>query len=228
MGTFTYVFCPSISLSASLTRATAAAIPRPPDAVGYYVTRHCHVPTVWGPPVQCDFSPARRGSSPVSHLAALMLEPWSRVSIYLKAFSYSGPHSKGSLPDPVVVLNSGLAISEKPTIQIWQIPAALRNSQTSFLVFDGGTEEMVCFLSCPNTQSRFERTNPRYLTSCLEIWAFFHDTLYPVVERRANNTLVPFQQLLGWDWLATGHLHPGIRCQFKVSLGEAARSAARA
>ena len=70
----------------------------------------------------------------MSHLEALMLTHWSRVSISLKAFSYSGPHSRGPLPDPAVALNRGLAISEKPDIQIWQNLAALRNSRTSFLV----------------------------------------------------------------------------------------------
>lgn len=52
------------------------------------------------------------------------------VFISLKAFSRLGSHSRGSLPDLAVVSCNGLAISEKPRIQIWQNLAAPRNSQT--------------------------------------------------------------------------------------------------
>ena len=122
----------------------------------------------------------------MSHLIVLMLEQWSRV-YPLKAFSCSGPHYWGPLPDPAVALNKGLAISEKPSIQNQQNPAAPRNSWTSFLVFSWGIEQMACFLSRPSTRCPFEMTNPKYLTSCLQIRAFFHDTLYPVVESRASS-----------------------------------------
>ena len=45
--------------------------------------------------------------------------------------------------------------------------------------------------------------------------SLFHDTLYPVVERKANRALVPLQQSPGWDWLATGHTHTGVVCSSK-------------
>ena len=105
----------------------------------------------------------------MSLLEALMLVHWSRVSISLKAFSCSGPHSRGPLPDPAVSLNKGLVISEKPGIQIRQNLAALRNLQTSFLGSRQGIEQIARFLSCLSTQCLFVMTNPRYLTSCLQI-----------------------------------------------------------
>ena len=73
---------------------------------------------------------------------------WStgQESLYL----LEGSHSRGSLPDPTVVSNNSLAISEKPSIPIWQNLASLRNSQTSFLVLGRSIEQMVRFLSCPN------------------------------------------------------------------------------
>ena len=86
-----------------------------------------------------------------------------------KAFSYSGPHSRGSLSDPAVALNKGLAISEKASIQIWQNPATPRNSRTSFLVFSQGIEQMACFLSCPSTQCPFEMLT-HFPSVCLSAW----------------------------------------------------------
>ena len=86
------IFCPRVSLSASLTKTTVAASAwrhgGHPTATGSsrldrYVTRHCHGPAVCvrTPNAVCDFSHVQRGLSPASHLAALMLERWSRVSV---------------------------------------------------------------------------------------------------------------------------------------------------
>ena len=148
--------------------------------------------------------------------------------ISLKAFFCSGPHSRGSLPDPAVASNNGLAISEKPRIYIWQNPTALRNSQTSFLVLGQGIEQMACFLSCLSTRCPYKMTNPRYLTFCLQIWAFSHDTLYPEVESGASRALVLFQQS-PWVRLAINRSSTyWSKMQFKVSPGKAARSTARA
>ena len=46
---------------------------------------------------------------------------------------------------------------------------------------------------CP-VASRHDK--PKVLTSCLQIAAFFHDILYPMVDSRASRALVTFQQSL--------------------------------
>ena len=91
LGAFAFIFCPRVSLSASLTKSTVAANAwrrgGHPAATGSsrldrYTTGHCHGPVVCvRSPVQCDFSHVQRGWSPTSHLAALMTERWSPVSL---------------------------------------------------------------------------------------------------------------------------------------------------
>ena len=179
-GTFTFIFCHRVSLSASLTKTTVAGTawrhgghPRPLGPIVWTGMRPgAAMPSCLHEDPQCSgiFSRTKRFKSRVPpgspNFGALV----KSVFISLKAFSYSGPHSRGPLPDPAVALNKAcLAISEKPGIQIWQNPAAPRNSRTSFLVFGQGIEQMGCFLSCPSAQGPFEMTDPTYLTSCLQI-----------------------------------------------------------
>ena len=179
-GTFTFIFCPRVSLSASLTKTTVAANAQRhgghPVATGSRrldrcVTRHCHGPTVSvrTPSAVQFLSCTKRLKSRVTSGSPNAGALVKSLFISLKAFSRSGPHSRGSLPDPAVALNKGLAFSQKPGIQILQHPAAPRNSQTSFLVFGQGIEQMACFLSCPSVQCPFDMTKPRYFTSCLQI-----------------------------------------------------------
>lgn len=89
--------------------------------------------------------------------------------ISLKAFSCLEPQSRESFPDPAVASYNGLAISEKPGIQIQQNLAAARNSQPPFLVFGWAIEQMANFLSCLSAQCPSEMMNPNNLISCLQI-----------------------------------------------------------
>ena len=113
---------------------------------------------VWGPtpPPQCSviFSCTKRLKPCVTSGSPNPGALVKTIFILLKAFSCSGPHSKGSISDPAVALSKGLAISEKPSIQTWQNPAAPRNSLISFMVF-GRAEQMACFLSFPSTRCLF-------------------------------------------------------------------------
>ena len=68
---------------------------------------------------------------------------------------------------------------------------------------------------------------PKVLTSCLQIAAFFHDILYPVVDSRASRALVTFQQSLLVCRASNRSSMYWSRVQLKVSLGKAARSTAR-
>ena len=180
--TFTFIFCHGVSLSASLTKTTVAATawrhggppsPRPLNPVfGQVCDRALPWPHCLCEDPQCSvicFSCTKRLNSRVTSGSPNVGVLVKSVFISLKAFSSSAPHSRGSLPDPAVALNKGLAISEKPGIQIQQNPAARRNSWTSLLVFGRGIEQMGCFLSCPSARCPFEMIDPGYLTSCLQV-----------------------------------------------------------
>ena len=156
------IFCPRVSLSASLTKTTVAANAwrhgGNPAITGSshldrYATGHCCGPVVCvrTPSAVGFFSCTKRLKSFVTSGSPNAGALVKSLFISSKAFFCLGPHSRGSLPDPAVALNKGLAISEKPSIQIRQNPAAPRNSRTYFLVFSRGIEQMACFLSCPST-----------------------------------------------------------------------------
>ena len=106
-GTFTLIFCPSISLSASLTRTTVAAnaqrhgshpVATQSSCLDRHMTRRCHGPTVCmkTPSAVWFFSCTKKLKShvtPGSPNAGALVKS---LFISLKAFS------RGSLPDPAV------------------------------------------------------------------------------------------------------------------------------
>ena len=111
--------------------------------------------------------------------------------ISLKAFSCLDPHSRGSLPDLAVVSYNGLAISEKPNIQIRQNLAAPRNSQTFLGAWLRYWADSL-FPLMPKCPVASRDNKPKVLTSCLQIGTFFLDILYLVVDSRASRALVAF------------------------------------
>ena len=87
----------------------------------------------------------------------------------------------------------GLAICENPDIQIWQNPMAPKDSLTCLLVVSWFIWLMTCFCSMPKASLPFFIINLRYFTSVWQIWAFFHDTLYPAWSSKPRKVLVPSQ-----------------------------------
>ena len=136
MGKLTFIFCPWVRLSGSLTKTTEAANAwrhgshAVSSCLDRFETSSCHGPTVCvrTPSVVWLFSYTQRLKSRVTSGSPNAGALVKNLFTYLKAFSCSGPHTRGFLPDPPVSLNNGLSISEKPSIQIWQSMAALMNS----------------------------------------------------------------------------------------------------
>ena len=161
----------------------------------------------------------------MSHLAALMLERWSRVSLSpRRPFPVEVPTLGGPYQTLLWLQTMAWQYQRNQGSISGQNPAALRNSQTSFLVLGQDIEQMACFLSCLSAGCPFEMTKPKCLTSCLSLFPWH---IYPVVESRANRSLVPLQQS-PWVGLASNKSSTyWSRVQFKVSPGKAARSAAR-
>lgn len=111
-----------------------------------------------------------------------------------KAWFCSGSQVRESFPGSVVAAYRGvLAICENPDIQIWQNPMAPKDSLTCLLVVGWFIWLITCFCLMPKAHFPFFIINLRYFTSVWQIWAFFHDTLYPAWSSKPRKVLVPAQ-----------------------------------
>ena len=131
-GTFTFIFCPRVSLSASLTKTTVAANAwrhggNPAIAgsshLDRYATGHCHGPIVCvrTPSAAGFFSCTKRLKSLVTSSSPNAGALVKSLFISSKAFSYSGLHSRGSLSDPAVALNKAWQFQRKPVSRFGRI-----------------------------------------------------------------------------------------------------------
>ena len=105
-------------------------------------------------------------------------------------------NSKGSESSPFKKLYSGFVIRPKSGIQIWQNLVIPKNPPSCLWISGIFSVAMACFLFSIKLLVPCFSWNPRYATSCLQIWALWSDTLYPLFAKWFRTVTVLSKQFL--------------------------------